>query len=312
MAVVAPASLPFHAASLQPALDRLSELGLAVKKGRHLFHSWGEFAGRDRERLEDLHLAFADKEVKAIFVARGGNGCARLLPMLDFDLIKDNPKIIVGFSDITALLIPVFQICGLVTFHGPTLGTLLRSGYTYAFCQRALMDREPLGLIEDPELESPWSPPYPARTFAIAPGRARGQLSGGCMTVIRQLMGSRYEIETEGKIVFLEDVSEEPHSLERMLAQLLLAGKLQRAAGIIIGECVSCNPGDSKRNVLPLNSSFEQIARERLSDLGIPVAFGMRIGHGWQQVTLPLGVMASLQVAGETVRLEIEESATSD
>jgi muramoyltetrapeptide carboxypeptidase len=145
--------------------------------------------------------------------------------------------------------------------------------------------------------------------MVIKEGSGRGKLVGGCMTLIRQLMGTPYEIETEGKIVFLEDLEEEPHAIDRFLSQLLLAGKLQKAAGIIIGQCMNCRPGDSHRNVLPVNYGLEYVLKERLSGLKIPIIYGLRIGHSDHKLTLPLGVMATLEAAGDRVRFQIEESA---
>ncbi|HIN64640.1 MAG TPA: LD-carboxypeptidase, partial [Candidatus Obscuribacterales bacterium] len=134
--------------------------------------------------------------------------------------------------------------------------------------------------------------------------------TGGCMTLIRQLMGTPYEIETEGKILFLEDLDAEPHEIDRMLYQLHLAGKLQKAAGIVVGECTNCRPGSSGRNSFPLNFSLDRILEERLRDLGIPVIYGLRFGHSKEKFTIPLGVMASLEATDSGVRFKIEESAT--
>lgn len=308
--IIAPSTPPFEPGDLQFTYRWLARLGLKHKVGEHVFDTWSDFAGRDEARLADLHKYFADPEVAAILPVRGGNGASRLLPGLDFALIAANPKIFIGYSDITGLLVPITQRTGLVTFHGPTAGSFYRSGYTYNNYVKALFSTKPLGLVGDPEPKDDWKPEYPPTRMLIAEGAARGQLAGGCLTLLRQSLGSPYEIDTAGKIVFIEDVQEEPHNIDRMLTQLLLCGKLKDAAGILVGECAKCKPGESGRNALSGDYSVEEVLRERLGKLGIPVIYGLRFGHGAQQMTLPLGVQASLEASGKSVKVKIEESAT--
>lgn len=305
--IVAPSSNPFEEGQVEFTRKWLHGLGLKCKIGKHIFASYSDLAGTDQERLEDFHTMWADREVNAVFPIRGGNGSVRLLPALDFDLIASNPKILIGYSDITGLLIPIHQRTGLVTFHGPTAGSFFEAAYTYHYFRKALMSNKPLGLIVDPP-EAMWKPKYPPTRLVIASGTARGALIGGSLTLIKQLMGTPFEIETDGKLLFMEDVAEEPHSIDSMLCQLLLAGKLQTCAGIIFGESVDCKPGHSRRNTLAMNYSLERVLRERLSGLGIPVVYGLRFGHGQEKFTLPLGVMASLSADEEQVRFKIEES----
>lgn len=311
VSLITPASPPFNPGDLEFTIEWLAKLGLKYKLGKHVFKSYSDMAGKDEERLEDLHEAFADREVSAVIPIRGGNGVCRLLPELDFELVKRNPKIIIGYSDLTGLLNPITQKCGLVTFHGPLAGSFYRSSYTYYYFQRALMNNKALGLIVDPIPPELWNPKYPPARVVIAEGKARGKLAGGCMTLVKQLVGTPYEIDTEGKILFLEDVGEEPHSIDRYLTQLLLAGALQKAKGILVGECYTCEPGGSGRQRLPLNKSVEQVLKERLGGLNIPVVYGMRFGHGHDQFTLPIGVNAVLEAARGKVKFKIEESATT-
>lgn len=310
VALIAPASGPFNPGILEFSTEWLSKLGLKYKIGKHVFKSYSDLAGTDEQRLEDLHAAFADTEVDAVLPIRGGNGVCRLLPRLDFDLIAKNPKILIGYSDLTGLINPIHQKCGLVTFHGPMGGTFYRSSYCHYYFQKALMSNKPLGLIVDPIPPELWAPMYPPPRMVIAEGRARGPLVGGCMTLIKQLLGTPYELDTEGKILFLEDVSEEPHSIDRYLTQLLLSGALQKAKAIIVGECFKCEPGESGRLRLALNKSMEKVLRDRLSGLGIPVVYGLRLGHGQDQFTLPIGVMASLEAEKGKVKFKIEEAGT--
>ncbi len=314
--IVAPSSPTFEAGNLEFTLRWLDRLGLKYKMGRHTFESYSSYAGSDQGRLEDLHEFFADKSVRAVMPLRGGAGAVRLLPKLDFKLIAQNPKIFVGFSDITGLLIPIHQATGLVTFHGPTLNLMYESAYTHNYWLKAVMSTHPMGLLTDPcdsllgdGDHDGWGADYPPPRMVIAEGKGKGRLTGGCLTLIRGLMGTPYEIDTTDRIVFLEDVDEEPHAIDRMLMQLKLAGKFSQARGIIVGDCSGCRPGGSKRNSLTLNHSLEAVLRERLGDLGIPVVYGMKIGHTLDKLTLPLGVMASLTVSSSGVRLKLEEGA---
>lgn len=307
--IVAPSSSPFEEGHIEFTYKWLDSLGLKYKLGKHIFEIYSDFAGRDEDRLEDFQTMWADPEVAGILPLRGGNGSVRLLPQLDFDMIAAKPKVLIGFSDITGLLISIYQRTGLVTFHGPSAGNFFESAYTFHYFRKAVMNGgKPIGVVVDPPADL-WKPQYPPPRLVIAPGRAKGSLVGGSLTVIKQLMGTPYEMETEGKIVFLEDVGEEPYAIDSMICQLLLAGKLQKCAGIIFGESVGCKPGSSRRTVLPLNVSVERILKERLSNLGVPVVYGLRFGHGDRKFTLPLGVTATLD-AGKTVCFKIEEAAT--
>ena len=206
VAIIAPASPPANPGDVEFALEWLSKLGLKCKTGKHIFASYSDLAGTDDERLEDFHDAWRDPEVAAILPIRGGNGVCRLLPRVDFDLIKRNPKIIIGYSDLTGILNPIFQKCNLVTFHGPMAASFYRSSYCHYYFQRALMSNKPLGLIVDPIPAELWKPKYPPPRVVLAEGRARGPLAGGCLTIVKQLMGTPWELDTEGKILFLEDV----------------------------------------------------------------------------------------------------------
>jgi muramoyltetrapeptide carboxypeptidase len=309
VALVAPASNLFEEAKLQYACQWLTKVGLKFKVGKHIFDSYSDMAGQDAERADDLHAMWADPAVSAIIPVCGGNGTARLLPLLDMALIASRPLLLVGYSDITALHLAIHQQSGLVTFYGPMACSFYRSNYTYRYWLKAVMSRRPIGLVTDPVPAEPWDPKYPPCRVVIAPGRARGRLTGGCMTVVHQLIGTPYQIDTAGKIVFLEDLLEEPHTIDRFLTHMLLTGKLADAAGIIVGECVDCKPGDSLHKVRTLNSSLERVLKERLGGLGIPVVYGMRLGHGVDQITLPLGITSSLQAEAGNVVFKIEESA---
>lgn len=309
--IVAPASTPFEQSDIEFTYESLEKMGLRFKVGDHIFDSYSDMAGTDENRLRDFHAMWADKDVRAILPIRGGNGSARLLPGLDFDLIRKNPKILIGYSDLTALINPIHQMTGLITFHGPMGGSFFRSSYSYHFFNRALMNNRPLGLIVDPLPSDMWNLKYPPPRTIIAEGRARGHIAGGCLTLIKELMGTPWELDTDGKILLLEDLREEPHTIDRILTQLLLAGKLQKAKAIVLAEFIACRPGESKRESFDLNHSLETIFKDRLSRLGIPVIYGLRFGHGHDQLTLPIGAMASLEAHRGKVRFKVEESATT-
>lgn len=307
--IVAPSSPTFQEGKLLFALERFAELGLKVKLGKHIYDAIGDLAGADKDRASDLNTFFQDPEIKAIFAVRSGNGSARLLPMLDWEAIKSNPKIIIGYSDVTALLLAIHQKTGLVTFHGPTAVSFFESPYTYEYFIKALMGKEPIGVISDPEPKH-WAPEYPPTRMILQEGEGEGPLVGGCLMLIKQLMGTPYEIDTRGKILFIEDVEEEPHSIDRMISQLFLAGKFDQVVGVIIGECVGCKPGASARRRLSINLSIEQIFKERFSDFHAPVIYGMRLGHSSEKMTLPLGVKARLSAKKSQVVFSIDEAAT--
>lgn len=256
------------------------------------------------ERLDDLHAMFQDPEVKAVVCIRGGYGSGQLLAGIDYGLIRQNPKIFIGYSDVTAMHLAIHKMTGLVTFHGPVLLSEF-TRYTQDCFRRALFRTAPLGALTNPPAANRLRPAHQLR--AIHPGTARGRLIGGNLTLVTSLMGTPYEIETQGRIFFTEDVGEEPYRIDRMLTQLLLAKKLQQAAGAVFGECLNCGPSDYKPS-LAWDMTFGEMLDDRFSNVKTPVLSGLTIGHTNDQLTLPLGIMAKLD-AGKGI-LTVEESAT--
>ena len=254
-------------------------------------------------RVADIHTMFADPEVKAIICVRGGYGTPQLLDALDYDLIRRNPKLLLGYSDITGLHLAIHQKTGLVTFHGPT-GLSPFTEFSQNWFRRSLEPR-PMGPLSNPTERNPFRPQHPLRT--IRPGQARGRLIGGNLTLISCLMGTPYEPDVRGKILFLEDVGEEPYRMDRMLQQLALAGKFDQCAGVVFGECVDCGPRDFQPSIT-FNYTLGEVLDRVFSKVKVPVFHGLLIGHTADQITLPLGVMASLD-AGKK-ELIIEEAAT--
>jgi muramoyltetrapeptide carboxypeptidase len=281
----------------------LRYFGLNARMGRHVRRRAGYLGGSIEERVSDLHDMFRDPDVKGVFAIRGGYGSAQLLDRIDYGLIRRNPKVFLGYSDITALHLALHQRTGLVTFHGPV--TLSRfSEYTQHHFRKALFGTDPIGRVTNPPDANPLRPAHLLRT--IRPGTARGRLIGGNLTLISTTMGTPFEIDARGAILFLEDVGEQPYSIDRMLTQLKLAGKLQQAAGIIFGECSDCRPREFQPS-FESTFSLGEVLDNLLGDLKIPVLTGLTIGHTDDQLTLPLGVSATLDA--DKGELTIEEPA---
>ncbi len=271
---------------------------------------WGANVGRRanfaetiEHRVADLHAMFADPQIKAVMCVRGGYGAGQLLDRIDYDLIRRNPKVFIGYSDITALHLAIQRKAGLVTFHGPVT-TSRFTAYTQEGYRRALFGTAPLGPLTNPGETNALRPAHSLR--AIRGGTARGPLIGGNLSLICATMGTPYEIETRGRILFLEDVDEQAYSIDRMLTHLKLAGKLDQAAGIVWGECADCGARDFKPSTASpfgLSETVDAILRT----LKTPVLSGLTIGHTDDQLTLPEGVMATLDADRGT--LTVDEAA---
>ena len=301
--LITPATYVSDPDSLVTAERTMKYFGLNPKMGRNVRKRHGYLGGSIDERLADLHAMFADPEVKGVFAVRGGYGSGQLLDRIDYDLIRRNPKIFIGYSDITAMHLAIHKRTGLVTFHGPvTLSEF--SDYTIGYYKRALFGREPLGTLTNPPEQSTLRPKHTTRT--IRGGRARGRLIGGNLSLVAATMGTPFEIDTRGKILFLEDIDEQPYRIDRMLTNLRLAGKLDAAAGIVFGECSECVPRKFQPS-FDSTLSLGEVLDDILGGLKIPVLTGLTIGHTSDQLTLPLGVMATLDAA--RAELTIEEAA---
>jgi len=300
--LVAPASYTFDLWSLDAAAARVEALGLKPRFGKYVRGRRGFLSGTDDERLQDLHSMFADPAVAAVFALQGGYGTPRLLDRIDYDLVRRNPKILLGFSDITGLHLAIGKKAGLVTFHGPNmLGSL--PPRTFELLKKALFVPEPLGEVTNPEEADPLSAEFPLHT--VSPGIARGRMVGGNLTLVSATMGTPFEIETKGRILLVEDTGEAPYRIDRMLVQLKLAGKLQETAGIVFGTCSDCAPS---RSSFELTLSLSEVLDELLGPLGKPVLAGLVFGHTKEKAIIPLGVEAELDAGAK--RLTIVEAAT--
>ncbi|HVL68065.1 MAG TPA: LD-carboxypeptidase [Vicinamibacterales bacterium] len=298
VALVAPASATFNTVDLEIARESLQGLGLTVKVGRHLLTRHGYLAGDDRNRAADINTFFADDAVRAVLPIRGGWGSSRVLPYLDFDVIRRNPKILLGYSDITALLLSVHARTGLVTFHGPN-GLGRWDAWSVEYLKRVIFNAEAVTMENPRNLsEKNALAQIENRVQTITPGTARGRLLGGNLTVLTAIMGSPYLPNWDGAILFLEDVGEDLYRIDRMFTQLKLAGVLQRIRGFVFGTCAECGPGSGFASL-----TLEEILADHIRPLGIPAWFGAMVGHQTPQWTVPVGAEASIDAVKGTITL---------
>lgn len=295
--VVAPAGR-VNPDALERGLAVLAGWGFRPVLGPGLALGHGYLAGTDAERVLDLHTFLADPEMAGVICARGGYGALRLLPLLDWDLVRRQPKVLVGFSDIAALHLALWQRARLVSFHGPLLEVHEEEmpAYNAAGLRRALTATEALG-------EVPLPADLPAPPATLVPGVARGPLLGGNLEVLTRLVGTPYLPDLRGAILLLEDVDEPPYRMDRMLMHLRLSGVLDGVAGVLFGYSPSCEQGPSDRPSLTL----PEVLTELLVPLGKPLLYGFPCGHGRHRATLPLGTLVELD-AGRA-RLTILEPA---
>jgi muramoyltetrapeptide carboxypeptidase len=278
--------------------DAVTALGLVPKVGLHALARYGYLAGADADRAADVNAMFADPTVAALMPIRGDWGSARILPYLDYDQIRANPKILIGFSDITALLLGIYAQTGLMTFHGPHGLTSWRADQVEPLRQ-ILMQGERLtytnplvGSDQDRLMRDQ------GRIQTITPGQASGRLIGGNLSVISGIVGSPYMPDTTGAILFLEDIGEAPYRIDRMLTQLKLAGVLDGLAGFIFGQCTRCGPGETYGSL-----TLEEILQDHIQPLGIPAWSGAWIGHVEPLWTLPIGGRVAIDATTGTIQM---------
>ncbi len=289
--IIAPASGLFNAhQTIIEAKEKIQNLGFKVKIGKNIFKRKGYLAGSIKDRIEDLHNMFKDPEVKAIITIRGGYGSAQLLPYIDYNLIKKHPKIFVGYSDITSLLIGINKMTGLVTFHGPVAISTFTE-YTKTYFLKTLESTTAIGEIEDAPYEDNLQTSN--RVWTYKPGKAKGRLIGGNMTLLQASMGTPYEFDTDGAILFLEEVGEEPYDIDRILTQFKLAGKFDKCKGVVFGKISNIQPATYKP-AFNTTLSTEEIIENIFKDFDFPVCTGLSLGHIKHKPTLPIGIQAEL------------------
>ncbi|WP_152656846.1 LD-carboxypeptidase [Oceanobacillus sp. CFH 90083] len=286
--MIAPAG-PTDKEKLEKSFAFFENLGLQIKLGEHVYDQYGYLAGKDTNRLSDFHQMIADRSIKAVIFARGGYGTGRIVDKIDMKLIKRNPKIIWGYSDITFLHTAIRQATGLVTFHGPMPASDI-----------AKADFDPLSGQLFKQLLEPTNLVY---SESISPltvyrhGEAEGKIVGGNLSLLVQTLGTPYEICTKDNLLLIEDIGEEPYRVDGMMNQLRLSGKLKDAAGIIIGDFAEAEP-----KVNP-SLSLEEVWKHYFRNYKKPVIAGFRIGHCFPHFSVPLGVKATLSSRTKTLQL---------
>jgi muramoyltetrapeptide carboxypeptidase len=283
---------------VEKSVRNLESLGLRVKLGANLRLKRGNFGGTPYQQVADLHAMFADREVKAIWAGRGGSGGAQLLHLIDWRLARANPKIVCGYSDVTALHLGLQRVAGIVSFHSPqAIGTW--TDYSREHLVAAIMEPKVPGKI----LPSPGNRERAARNpdFAehvLRPGVAEGPLIGGNLSVLSALAGTPYGAQMRGRVVFLEEINEAPYRVNRMLTHLTLTGDLPGAAAVMLGVFIKCGPPDDEPSL-----TLAETLADRIHPLRVPAAYGLSFGHIADQFTLPLGIRARFDASERTLTM---------
>lgn len=296
--LIAPATYSNDRFNLQLVQETIAAMGLKPKLGAHVMDRAGYLAGEDKDRAADVNAMYADPEVKAVFAIRGGWGCARILPYLDWETIRATPKLLVGYSDITALHMAFAARAGFTTLHAPVGASAWTRMSWESF--RAVAFEGATPTWRNPPGDEDRLVQREGRTRAFRSGKARGRLLGGNLTVLTALIGTPYVPDFTGAILFVEDVDEAEYRIDRMLTQLGLAGVLGKAAGVVFGQCTDCTAKDgSSANGFTLS----QVIDQHFAPLGVPAFQGLDFGHVDDQFTLPEGVMAEIDADAGTLRL---------
>lgn len=292
VAIVAPSG-PVEQESLERGVRVFEELGLKVQFGDSVLQRWGYLAGKDNERALDLMRAWSDPDVKAVIAARGGYGAMRILPLLDFDCIRAHPKILMGYSDITALHLAFLKEANLCTFHGPMaeLWAPKMQEYNLACVRDVLFGMRPLKDLPLPTCGSEDAVQERRPLTVLEKGRASGRLVGGNLSLVASTIGTPWEIQTKGCILFLEDIGEKPYRIDRMLCQLKLSGKLDDAEGFCLGDFTDCEPDPQPQGP---SFSVEEVLRQYFSETGKPCLANVPCGHGKYNGVLPLGLRVEI------------------
>lgn len=287
IALIAPAGI-IEPQDIEDAKQTFKQLGLNAITGAHILDRDGYLAGTDINRAQDIHTMFADKSVKAIIAMRGGWGCNRILPLLNYPLIRSHPKIIIGYSDITSLLLAINARSRLITFHG-AVATSTWNQLTVDYFQRILFNGEVLTMENNSTPEG--------KIEIITPGKARGKLIGGNLSVITAMVGSAYLPSWYNNILFLEDIGEDIYRVDRMLTQLKNAGILNQISGFIFGQCTNCPASDQQ------SFTLMQILKHHIQPLAIPAWYGSMIGHIKDKFTVPVGLEVEIDADFGTIKM---------
>lgn len=287
--IISPSSPP-NLENLKKALPFLESLGLNIKMGKSVEAKNGHLAGTDDERLADLHAMFEDPEVAGIICAGGGYGAARYTDRIDFQMIKENPKVFWGYSDITFLHTAIGEYAELATFHGPMLASDVGKETFHERSARMFGQLfGPFELFYSEEI-SPLT--------ALAGGVAQGELVGGNLSLIRSGIGTKFELDVKGKILLIEDIDEEPYQVDELLNHLKMARKFDEAAGIVIGDFKNAEAKNKERLL-----TLDEVLDDYFKDLKVPVVKGFKIGHCEPHFSVPLGVPARLDADAKTLTI---------
>jgi muramoyltetrapeptide carboxypeptidase len=287
--IITPASAPKDISRIEKSVKYFEKLGFKVEVGKNVGKSYGYLAGTDKQRLEDIHYMFSKKEVKAVICARGGYGTPRLLEKIDYELISKNPKIFVGYSDITSLQLALLYQCGLVTFAGPMAAVDFWdevNKYTEENFWKLLTSNKKFGKVNLPlkhNLKIHWA------------GKSEGRIVGGNLAHLIASFGTPYHPKYKNKILLIEDVDEAPYRIDRMLSQLKHANVFEKISGLIFGQFTDCEEKDNEKPTLTLEQVFEDF----IKDMKIPVVSNFPHGHVKETMTIPYGIEVELNATKE-------------
>jgi len=297
--IISPASNPDNLEKIEQGVNYLEKLGYRTEIGDNVGKEHGYLAGTDEERLADLHGMFSNKNVKAIFCVRGGYGSGRLLDKIDFSLIKKNPKIFVGYSDITVLQMAIFKKTGLITFAGPMVAADFSgkiNQYTEENFWKVITSHRKIGKLHNPRDE---------KFYVLNSGRGEGKILGGNLALLASLLGTEFMPNMKDSILLLEDIGEQPYRVDRLFNQLKLAKVFDQINGLILGRFVDCYETDKSKKTIKLN----EVVEHYFSKLKIPVLYSFSHGHIEENLTIPFGVNCKINTSRGFV--EIVENAVS-
>ncbi len=294
--IIAPGSF-ITKEELDETIDNVKNLGFKPYFTENILKRSGYLAGTDEERLSDLHEMFRNPRVDWILAARGGYGCSRILPYINYELIRNNPKVLMGYSDVTALLYAIFAQTGLVGFHGP-VGISTFNDFSIEYIEKVLFQPDK-GIVLRSNEEDFNGQKIP---FTIRSGQSRGRLIGGNLTLAVSLIGTKYDVDYSGKILFLEEVGEEPYRIDRMLTQMIEAGKFKNLAGIVLGKFRKCEIKKEDPE-FPKSFTLNEVLYDRLFGLNIPVFYGASFGHITNKFVLPIGINVKMDAEEKTITL---------
>lgn len=297
IALVAPAG-SIEESELKESIQNIEALGFKCVYKESILEKHGYLAGSDQRRAEELNEMFGRKDVDGIICVRGGYGCARILPLLDYQTIKNNPKVLCGYSDVTSLLYGIYSKTGLVAFHGP-VGTSTYNDFSKKnFTDTLLNPSEKQILFNAEEVD----PPENKKLVIIKSGHATGKLVGGNLSIVVSMIGTEYDVDTTGKIIFLEEIGEEPYRIDRMLTQMIQSGKFAKASGIALGVFEKCEVKKKDPEFIT-SLTLQEVLYDRLYPLGLPILYGLSFGHVVNKFTLPFGINAELDADNQTLTL---------